>query len=219
MEALKGRKCRTALAVHMINRLAMAMSWYRRWTLRQFCGAASHCLLFNLFNLFWLLLSMTFNVKAQKQCSCHLVKPPHGWHISVLIVLASHSLLKTGLHASMARFSETQTYYIYELTPESILKLAGSTRTPALWLKAVWRTPLRAALLRAKHGTLGSTTWASNFGFGDQKPTIFIGFYRILFWCLCILKGNFILVSLGHDMTSTPKILASPGSSWPLCCL
>lgn len=40
------------------------------------------------------------------------------------------------------------------------------------------------------------------------------------YWYPCIFKDKFSFsVSLGHDMTSAPKILASPGSSWPLCCL
>ena len=121
MEALKGPKCQTALAVHMINCLEMAMSWSRSFhcfhsarnhdMIEQLLhiaaiGAASHRLFFNLFNLFWLLLSMTFNVIAKTQCSCNLVLPTNGWHISVSIVLVSHSLLKTRLHASMVRFSK-----------------------------------------------------------------------------------------------------------------
>ena len=70
-------------------------------------GAASHRLFFNLFNLFWLLLSMTFNVIAETQCSCHLVLPTHGWHISVSIVLVSHIVsLRLDFEASMARFSK-----------------------------------------------------------------------------------------------------------------
>lgn len=144
-------------------------------------GAASHRLFFNLLNLFWLLLSMTFNVIAKTQCSCHLVLLTHGWHISVSIVLVSHSLFKTRLHASMARFSK-KTSQFNKLTSENILRLPRSTKTPALWLKAVWRTPLRAALFLAKHGTLGSTTWASKFSAfgGDQKSTIFKGILLLI---------------------------------------
>lgn len=52
---------------------------------------------------------------------------------------------------------------------------------------------------------------------GDQKSTIFKG--MLLLIPLHLPRATSFSVSLGHDMTSTPKILASPGSSWPLCCL
>ena len=146
-------------------------------------GAASHRLFFNLFNLFWLLLSMTFNVIAETQCSCHLALPTHGWHISVSIVLVSHTVVSLRLNF-MPQWpgSQKKTRQFNKLTSENILRLPRSTKTPALWLKAVWRTPLRAALLLAKHGTLGSTTWASKFSaLGEtKKSTIFKGMLLLI---------------------------------------
>ena len=79
--------------------------------------------------------------------------------------------------------SPKKTSQFNKLTSENIRRLSRSTKTPALWLKAVWRTPLRAALFLAKHGTLGSTTWVSNFSafWGEtKKSTIFKGILLLI---------------------------------------
>lgn len=182
-------------------------------------GAASHRLLFNLFNLFWLLLSMTFNVIAKTQCSCHLVLPTHGWHISVSIVLVSHSLFKTRLHASMARFSKKNKpiQQIDQWKHSSTTRIYQDTCTLTQGRMA-YSTSCSAASREAWHLGQHHLSIKILCFWGEAKNQPFLK--GCSYWYPCIFKDKFSFsVSLGHDNTSTPKILASPGSSWPLCCL
>ena len=163
-----------------------------------------------------LLALALYDLQCDSKDTMFMVLPTHGWHISVSIVLVSHRLFKTRLHASMARFSERQ---------------ANSTNWPVKTFFDYQDLPGHLHFDSRPYGVLhfvqrcfsrSMAPWAAP---PEHQKFLFEGTKN-----QPSLKGFSVLIPLHLQgelhfqfhlamMTSTPKILASPGSSWPLCCL